>query len=259
MNGRSAPALAARALAVTYPDGTRALDGLDLTVERGRSLAVLGESGSGKSTFLAAVLGLLPSRAAVTGSLTIDGIETVGSSARELRKLRRGRIGYVPQDPFAAVDPLRPVVHHIRFAARAAGTKIDAATAADRLVALGIDPETVRTRRWPHTWSGGMLQRACIAAATITAPPLVLADEPTSALDLDTGDTVLRDLRSRATTLIIVTHDLHAAAVVADDLAILRNGQLIESGRADDILAAPQHPYTQSLLAAARATGGLDG
>lgn len=257
MTSDTGHALEVRGLGIVYPDGTRALDEVDLTLERGRALAILGESGCGKSTLLAAMLGLLPKGTDVSGSLLVDGIELVGASARAARRLRQGRIGYVPQDPFAAVDPLRSVLHHVRFAARVAGVPIDASAAAARLVELGIEPEVARSRRWPHTWSGGMLQRVCIAAATIAEPPLVLADEPTSALDLDTGDTVLRDLRARSATLVVVTHDLHAAALVADEVAVLHQGRVVEAGPAESVLAAPQHSYTESLLAAAQAIGEI--
>lgn len=253
----SADALRLRDLTVRYRDGTCALRNIDLSLERGRVLAVLGESGSGKSTLLSAALGLLPKEAHVSGSLTIDGVELVGASARTARGLRRAKVGFVPQDPFAAVDPLRPVVHHVRFAARVAGVRIDSATAFQRLVELGIDPAIVRTRRWPHEWSGGMLQRACIAAATIAQPQLVLADEPTSALDLDTGDTVLHDLRERSQTLVLVTHDLHAATLVADDLAVLHHGELVAAGTTAQMIAEPPHPYVAALVEAARTIGGL--
>ena len=121
MSTSSAPALAVEGLRVAYPDGTLALDGLEATLERGGALVVIGESGSGKSTLLAAILGLLPKRATVTGSVRVDGVEQVGASRRSAREVRRRRVGYVPQDPYAAIDPLRSVVHHVRFAALSLG------------------------------------------------------------------------------------------------------------------------------------------
>ena len=182
--------------------------------------------------------------------MRIGDAEQVGAPERALRRVRRTRLGFVPQDPFAAVDPLRPVLHHIRFAARAAGRRLDAAEATARLAALGLDPAVVTARRWPHQWSGGMLQRACIAAATLADPPLVLADEPTSALDPDTTAAVLRDLRTRSGSLLLVTHDLHAAALVADEVAVLYAGRVVERGPTADVLRAPRHPYTAALIAA---------
>lgn len=248
--------LAVESLTVTYPDGTKALDGIDLTLERGKCLAVVGESGCGKSTFLGALLGLLPRRTHINGSVLIGNTQLVGASARALRDARRGQLGYVPQDPYAAVDPLRSVIHHIRFAARAAGRQIGANEIEHRLGLLGISPSIVASRKWPHQWSGGMLQRACIAAATIADPSLVLADEPTSALDPDTGSAVLRDLRARAESLVIVTHDLAAAAFIADDVAVFYQGQVVEHGPVEHVLTHPEHPYTSSLLEAATHTRG---
>ncbi len=242
--------LTMRDLAVTYPDGSRGLRGIDLDVRAGSCLAVVGESGCGKSTLLGAVLGLLPRHTRIGGSVRIGDAEQVGASGRAVRQARRTRLGFVPQDPFAAVDPLRPVLHHVRFAARAAGRRLDAAEATARLAALGLDPAVVAARRWPHQWSGGMLQRACIAAATIADPPLVLADEPTSALDPDTAAAVLRDLRARSGSLVLVTHDLIAAALVADDVAVLYAGHVVERGPAAQVLSTPRHPYTAALLAA---------
>lgn len=244
------PMLSVRDLEVTYPDGSRGLRGIDLDVRSGTCLAVLGESGCGKSTLLSALLGLLPRHTRTSGSVRIGGAETLGASERTLRRVRRTRLGFVPQDPFAAVDPLRPVIHHLRFAARAAGVHIDETQAMERLAALGLDPAVITARKWPHQWSGGMLQRACIAAATIADPPLVLADEPTSALDPDTAEAVLRDLRARSGSLVLVTHDLTAAALVADEVAVLYAGRIVERGPATRVLSAPRHPYTAALLAA---------
>ena len=250
------PILTVRGLTVTYPDGSRGLRGIDLEVRAGSCLAVLGESGCGKSTLLGAVLGLLPRHTLIGGSVRVGGAELVGASERALRQVRRTRLGFVPQDPFAAVDPLRPVLHHIRFAARAAGRHLTAAEATARLAALGLDPAVVAARRWPHQWSGGMLQRACIAAATVADPPLVLADEPSSALDPDTAAAVLRDLRTRAGSLVLVTHDLVAAALLADEVVVLYAGRVVERGPAAQVLSAPRHPYTAALLAATpRGTG----
>jgi len=251
------PALTVHDLTVTYPDGSRGLRGVDLDLRAGSCLAVLGESGCGKSTLLGAVLGLLPRHTRIGGSVRVGDAEQVGASERSLRQARRTRIGFVPQDPFAAVDPLRPVLHHVQFAARAAGRPLDAAQATARLCTLGLDPGVVADRRWPHEWSGGMLQRACIAAATVADPPLVLADEPTSALDPDTAAAVLRDLRARSGSLVLVTHDLGAAALVADEVAVLYAGRVVERGPASRVLSSPSHPYTNALLAATPRGAGI--
>lgn len=249
--------LTVRNLAVTYPDGSRALRGIHLDVRSGSCVAILGESGCGKSTLLGSVLGLLPRRTRMGGSVRIGDAEQVGASERAMRQVRRTWLGYVPQDPFAAVDPLRPVLHHVQFAARAAGLPINDAEATARLASLGLDPAVVTARRWPHQWSGGMLQRACIAAATVAQPPLVLADEPTSSLDPDTAAAVLRDLRARSGSLVLVTHDLIAAQLIADEVAVLYAGRVVERGPAAQVLSTPRHPYTAALLAATPRGAGI--
>jgi oligopeptide/dipeptide ABC transporter ATP-binding protein len=243
-------ALSVRDLAVTYPDGSRGLRGISLAVRTGSCLAVVGESGCGKSTLLGSVLGLLPRHTRIDGSVRIGDAEQVGASEGAKRQVRRTCLGFVPQDPFAAVDPLRPVLHHVQFAARAAGRRIDHGEAVARLAALGLDPAVIASRPWPHQWSGGMLQRACIAAATVADPLLVLADEPTSSLDPDTAAAVLRDLRARSGSLVLVTHDLAAVELVADDVAVLYAGRVVERGPAAEVLNTPRHPYTSALVAA---------
>lgn len=247
-----------RDLNVTYPDGTAGLKQVDFSLTGGSCLSVVGESGSGKSTLLGALLGLLPRGTAVRGSIRVDGVEQVGMSADRVRGMRQRKMGYVPQDPFASVDPLRPVLHHIRFAGNVAGLRIDDRIAVERLAKFGIAPEISQTRRWPHQWSGGMLQRACIAAATVADPLLVLADEPTSALDPETARSVLRELRSGTGSLVLVTHDLRTTALVSDHIAVLLRGIIVEQGLTAQVLKAPKHPYTAALLDAARKTGALD-
>lgn len=237
-------------LSVTYPDGSHGLRGVDLEVAPGSCLALVGESGSGKSTLIGAALGLLPARTTVTGSVTVAGRDLLRLPERQRCRLRGGAVGYVPQDPFTALDPLRSVAHHVRSAGRAHGLHLSAQDVAGRLEHLGIDPAHARRRAWPHQWSGGMLQRACIAAATVCDPPLVLTDEPTSALDPDAAALVLRVLRQGAAALLLVTHDLAAAALVADEVAVLYAGRVVERGPPAEVLGAPRHPYTAALLAA---------
>ncbi|OLT16970.1 hypothetical protein BJF78_13605 [Pseudonocardia sp. CNS-139] len=236
-------------LTVTYRSGQTALHRLRLTVEPGATLAVVGESGSGKSTLALAVLGLLPPGAEVGGSIRLDGEELVGASPRRIRRLRGRTIGYVPQDPFAAFDPMRPVRDHLVQAWRATGTRPAAHAVAEALTQVGLEP--ARARQRPHQWSGGMLQRATIAAATVHGPPLTIADEPTSALDTDNRDAVLSLLRRRSHALLLISHDLGLVAGVADHVAVLRAGRLVETGPAGTVLTGPRHPFTRDLAAAA--------
>src|SRR5690606_30333379 len=165
--------LAVERLSVRYGNVT-ALREVDLTVAGGEVVALIGEAGSGRSRLLDAVLGVLPPSAAVSGTSRPD-------------RLRRGvEVGYVAQDPFGSCDPVWTVGHHVAEAWRAHGQRPPRGHIARRLAALGVAPGALRRR--PHTWSGGMLQRADLVAATAHAPPLLLADEPTSALDADAAE-----------------------------------------------------------------------
>lgn len=247
--------LAVRDLHVTYPDGTRALRGVDLVLHRGDRVAVVGESGSGKSTLVAAILGLLPRGTAVSGRVRLAGVEVTSARERDLRRLRGRTVGYVPQDPYAAIDPLRTVRHHLTEAARAHGLRLSAEAAAERFERLGIAPHAARARSFPHTWSGGMLQRAAIAAATVHGPELVLADEPTSALDHDAIDTTLAVLAEEAPSMLLVTHDLDVAARAADTALVMYAGRVVERGPAGRVLARPRHRYSAALVDALPRTG----
>lgn len=239
-----------RDLTVTYPGRGRVVGGIDLEVGDGECVAVVGSSGAGKTSILRAVLGLLPPGARVEGSIRVGGTEVVGAGRRVLRRLRGGVIGYVPQDPFAALDPLRTVGYHVREAWLAHGVRPSAEAVVDRLAALGIEHAAQRLRQYPHQWSGGMLQRATIAGAGAFRPLLTLADEPTSALDDDSAADVLAVLRADARALLLVTHDLRRIGRVADRIAVVSDGGLVELGPARRILTAPRHPYTQELIAA---------
>ena len=194
----TSPVLQIRGLAVRYGSGPAVLDGLDLDVRPGECLALVGESGCGKTTLARAILGLLPAHATVTGTIEFLGRDISQASAKSRRDLLGLHLGYVAQDPYAACDPIRTVRHHIEEAWRAHGAKVPPGLVEERVSALGIDAAATRLRDRPHQWSGGMLQRASISAATVHDPELVLADEPTSALDAELADGVLRAVRGRA-------------------------------------------------------------
>ncbi|MEV2268209.1 ABC transporter ATP-binding protein [Nonomuraea africana] len=224
-------ALEVSGLSVTYRDGTRALREVSLTVAPGERLAVVGASGSGKSTLARAVLGLLPRGARAEGSIRTGG-----------------RPGYVAQDPFTACDPLRTVGHHVREAWRAAGLRPPPGAAEAAVAALALDPGALA--RHPHQWSGGMLQRAAIAAAGALSPALTVADEPTSALDAGLADEVMAALARSAGALLVITHDLRLAADWASRVAVLYEGSVVETGPAGRLLSDPRHPHTRALVAA---------
>ncbi len=248
--------LQVRDLHVRYTDGTWALRGVDLDIGAGASVAVVGESGSGKTSLLKALLGLLPDGTEITGRATFAGHDLLAATPPERRRLLGSVVGYVGQDPYASNNPLLNVGRNVAESWRAKGLRVGAERIADTLQRLAI-PEPRRTmQRHPHQWSGGMLQRGSIAAATALAPGLLLADEPTSALDAELADRCLDDLLSTAPTALVVTHDLRLAARHVDMIAVCYAGRLVEVGRRDALLDRPQHPYTRALLAALPVRGG---
>ncbi len=232
--------LAVEGLSVRYGDLV-ALHEVDLRVGDGEVVALIGESGSGKSTLLDAVLGVLPPSAVVSGAIRPAG-------------LRRGiEIGYLAQDPFGSCDPVWPVGHHVAEAWRAHGQRPPRGHIARRLAALGVTPDLLRRR--PHTWSGGMLQRADLVAATAHDPPLLLADEPTSALDADRAEAAMAALVGTARSVLVGGHDLELLTRYADEVHVLLRGRLVERVRIDrggvtQLAAKASHEHTRALLAA---------
>ena len=235
---------------VEYSTGVRASRDVSFSLREGECLALVGESGCGKTTLARAALGLLPPGTRVSGSIQVDGIEIVGASDRTLRRLRGLVIGFVAQDPFEACNPLDRVMIHVAEAWRAHRLRPPSGVIARILAALNIRDAPMMMRRYPHQWSGGMLQRATIAAAGAHHPPLIIADEPTSALDSDLADSTLADLRRTGATLLLVSHNLGQVARHADRVAVLYAGQIVEIATAEAVLNHPCHPYTIALLEA---------
>jgi peptide/nickel transport system ATP-binding protein len=235
--------------------GVRAVRGVDLTLGPGECLAVVGESGSGKSATARALLGLVGAGAQVSARrLMVAGTDVLGH--RGLRELRGQGAGLVPQDALASLDPLRRVGAEI-------GETLDNHRVVDRAARpakivelLGLvrvpQPE-LRARQYPHQLSGGLRQRALIASAIAAAPPVLIADEPTTALDVTIAAQVLDLLAERkadGTAILLISHDLAVVARLADRIAVMRDGVVVEEGPAADVLASPAHPYTRELLAA---------
>ncbi|MGH8077162.1 MAG: ATP-binding cassette domain-containing protein, partial [Lysobacter sp.] len=244
-------------LRMRYPKASHdALDGVSLQLHRGEGLALVGESGSGKSTLGRALLRLLRG---VRGRVLLfdgdaDGVDLAALPASALRRLR-SRIGVVFQDPYASLDPRLRIADIVAEPLRIHG-RGDAtarrAKAAELLQAVGLEADMLD--RYPHQFSGGQRQRIAIARALATDPDLLVCDEAVSALDAHHRAAVLALLvklkRERGLALLFVTHDLAAAAAVAERIAVLEAGRIVETGITAEVLRAPQHAHTQALLAA---------
>nr|WP_312776825.1 ABC transporter ATP-binding protein [Corynebacterium variabile] len=255
------PLLEIRDLAVTYRTrrgGVPAVKDVSLTVERGKVTAIVGESGSGKSTSAMATLGLLPGNAEVSGTIKLDGRSITGLSEREWRSIRGTRVGLIPQDPNNSLNPVKTIGASVGEGLRIAPKAVRLSASArkkkvlDLLEQVGIDNPEVRYDQYPHQLSGGMKQRALIAAAVATEPELIIADEPTSALDVTVQRTIL-DLLDRMRTeldlgILFITHDLAVAGDRADQLVVMQGGEVKEHGPTDRILTDPHDPYTRRLL-----------
>jgi peptide/nickel transport system ATP-binding protein len=259
--GHAAPLLEIRDLAVTYRTrrgGVPAVKNVSVTVERGKVTAIVGESGSGKSTSAMATLGLLPGNAEVSGTIKLDGRSITNLSEREWRSIRGTRVGLIPQDPNNSLNPVKTIGASVGEGLRIAPKAVRLSASArkrkvlDLLEQVGIDNPEVRYDQYPHQLSGGMKQRALIAAAVATEPELIIADEPTSALDVTVQRTIL-DLLDRMRTeldlgILFITHDLAVAGDRADRLVVMQGGEVRETGPTDRILTDPHDPYTQRLL-----------
>lgn len=246
------PLLRAESMRMHYSHALKpALDDVSLILHRGEGLALLGESGSGKSTLGRAMLRLLRG---AQGRVWLDDVELTALSGAALRDMRK-RIGVVFQDPYASLDPRMRVAEIIAEPLRIHGIG-DAASrlakAGELLTAVGLDPDM--GARWPHQFSGGQRQRIAIARALACDPDLLVCDEAVSALDAHHRREILALLatlkRERGLALLFVTHDLSAAAAVAERIAVLDAGRIVEIGDAAEVLRAPQHAHTRALVAA---------
>ena len=239
------------------------VNGVDLSVRRGQTLAIVGESGSGKSMSMLAATGLTPAGIEVAGTVRFLGEDVSGMNQAQLRTLRGRHIGFVFQDPLSSLNPLMPVGRQIAEAYRLLNGN-SRSQAHDRAVELlslvGIPEPQQRVSAYPHQFSGGMRQRVMIAMALACEPDLLIADEPTTALDVTIQAQVIeliKDLQARLDTAVIwITHDLGVVAGMADTVAVMYGGRIIEHAPVDDLFGAPAHPYTRALLAARPAIGG---
>jgi peptide/nickel transport system ATP-binding protein len=263
----SEPVLRLDNLHITYRTSEVEVDavrGVDLTVRPGEVVALVGESGSGKSTTAHSVIGLLPAGGAVTsGTITYAGRDITRLRGRALRALRGAEIGFVPQDPNLALNPVKRVGEQVAEALRVhglAGRKEAAELAVEILDRAGLTHPEARARQYPHELSGGMKQRVLIGIALACRPKLVIADEPTSALDVTVQKRVLDHLARLTaednTAVLLITHDLGVAADRADLVVVMRQGQVVETGSTSAVLTTPTQTYTRTLLAAAPSLSG---
>jgi peptide/nickel transport system ATP-binding protein len=238
-------------------DGRAVVDGVSLAVAAGEVVALVGESGCGKSLTALSIPGLLPSAARIaSGSVALEGQALLGLPERTLRDLRGDRISVIFQEPVASLNPLLRIGDQVAEALQL-HRGLPRAEARRQAVAMlakvGIADAPRRARQFPFELSGGMCQRAMIAAALITRPALLIADEPTTALDVTIQAQILdllKALREEAgTAILLITHDMGVVADMADRVAVMYGGRVVESGPVEAIFDAPSHPYTRLLLA----------
>jgi peptide/nickel transport system ATP-binding protein len=234
----------------------KAVDGISYSVDRGQTLGIVGESGSGKSVSSLTVMGLSRSRnARISGSVRFDGKELLNASDEQMRELRGDDVAMIFQDPLSSLHPFYKVGAQIVEAIRT-HRDVTKQQAYDRAVEMlnlvGIPEPRKRAESYPHEFSGGMRQRAMIAMALANDPKLVIADEPTTALDVTVQAQILElieRLQSEFdTAVVVITHDLGVVAEMADEIAVMYAGRIIEHADTDTIFAAPEHPYTWGLL-----------
>lgn len=234
---------------------TQALRGVGLTLHAGKILGVAGESGSGKTTAALAAMGLLPYGTRVEGSIRYRGTELVGLPERELRQHRGRDLAMIFQETASALNPVMRIGDQLMMAARA-HSRGSATQASERVRASLADVRLSDAERvmssYPHELSGGMCQRVIIAMALSCGSKVLFADEPTTALDVSVQDEILELIRGLVTrhhlAVMMISHDLAVLAEVCDDLTVMYQGEVVESGAVDPVLRSPSHPYTRALL-----------
>ncbi|MCQ8191214.1 ABC transporter ATP-binding protein [Streptomyces rugosispiralis] len=257
--GTGHPALEVEGLCVDLrtPSGTvRAVNGVGFQVRKGRTLALLGESGCGKSMTALSIAGLLDPTAEVTGgSVKVSGTDVLRLGRSGRRKLAGPVLSIVFQDALTALNPVQPVGRqlaepfriHRGMSRRAAREK-----AVELMTRVGIPEPRLRARAYPHQFSGGMRQRLLIAMAVALDPDVLIADEPTTALDVTVQAQIMRLLRDLQTerdmALVLITHDLAVVAQRADDVVVMYAGNVVETGPVAEVFSRPRHPYTKGLL-----------
>ncbi|GAA1359704.1 ABC transporter ATP-binding protein [Streptomyces beijiangensis] len=266
---REEPVLSVRDLSVSFRSGERtvhAVDHVSYDLKRGEVLAVVGESGCGKSVTSMAVMGLLPPTATITGSVRLGGRELAGAPDKELQKVRGNDIAMIFQEPMTSLNPVLTIGRQIGEVLRrhqGLNRKQAREKSVELLTLVGIPAPRQRIEEYPHQLSGGMRQRVMIAIAVACDPAVLIADEPTTALDVTVQAgilEVLQSLRERlGTAIVLITHDLGVVADSADRVLVMYAGRAVEQAPVDELFAAPRHPYTRGLLGAVLKPGAHAG
>jgi len=243
-------------------DAARAVDGLSLRIDPGETLCLVGESGSGKSVTALSIARLLPTPPAFypAGEILLDGVDVLRAAKTQLRRLRGGIVSYIFQEPGASLNPVFRVGAQIKESLKLHRPQAATDSEVARLLALvGIPSPEARARNYPHEMSGGMQQRVMIAMALASQPKLLVADEPTTALDVTIQAQileVLKDVKEHLNmAMLLITHNLGIVGQIADRVAVMYAGQIVESAPAHQLLARPLHPYTQALMKSAPKLG----
>ncbi len=233
-----------------------AVSGVSLTINDGEIVGLVGESGSGKSVTAMSIAGLLPRKqCALSGDILLDGRDLLHAERKELRKLHGAEIGVVFQEPMSSMDPLMRVGEQVGEVLRI-HTKLEKEERRQKVLQAMTsvelqNPEAVYSK-YPHELSGGMLQRAMIAAAIVIEPSLLLLDEPTTALDVTIQAQILQLLKKlneeRKISMLFISHNLNVVRKLCGRVAVMQRGELVETGTTDEVFFHPQHPYTRRLI-----------
>ncbi|MDI9395562.1 MAG: ABC transporter ATP-binding protein [Euryarchaeota archaeon] len=233
---------------------TRAVDGVDISIRESETLAVIGESGSGKSVLGLALLGLLPANCTVAGIVRYRGTDLLTLSERELETIRGSKLAWVPQNPAGAMNPSmtvgaqigEPIYLHVEKNRSIVRKKV-----LELLQFVRITPPEERIDSYPYSFSGGMLQRSLVAMGIAGLPEVLIADEPTKGIDIMNRQSVsalLRALREKGITLLVITHDLSFARSLADRIAVMYSGRIMEIREKESFFNGPLHPYARGML-----------
>ena len=254
----ASPLLEVSKLTIAFGDRI-VVDSISFAIEAGETLGLVGESGSGKSVTSLALLRLLPATATISGSISLGSRALLSLPEAEMRRIRGSAISMIFQEPMTALNPVMRIGDQIGEALRAHHPELSRSAVRTRVLAamdeVGLSEPERRIRDYPHQFSGGQRQRILIAMALINRPQLLIADEPTTALDVTVQAQILTLLktlrRTHSLSILFISHDLAVVSQIADRVAVMQHGRLVESAPVAELFRSPRHPYTRQLLASA--------